>query len=122
MARVLVVDDVDYIVGHLVDILTEAGFEVATATNGAEGLEAYAAARPDAVLLDLGMPVLDGWATLPRMLALDPDARIVIHSGFIDAADNKRALAAGAACTLVKKLEREPLLAALTQAMSRERS
>ena len=116
MARVLVVEDVDYITGHLVDILTAAGYEVDTAINGVEGLEAYAAARPDAVLLDLGMPILDGWKTLPRMLALDPDARIIIHSGFINATDHTRLMALGAVGTLVKKLEREPLLAALAAA------
>lgn len=116
--RVLVVDDVDYIREDLVLILSEAGYAVTTAVNGAEALTAYAAQRPDAVLLDLGMPVLDGSATLPRLLMQDPTARIIIHSGFISAEESVRLLAAGAVGTLLKKLEPEALLAALSQALA----
>jgi two-component system, chemotaxis family, chemotaxis protein CheY len=41
--------------------LTDEGYRVQTATNGAEGLDAVATSLPDVVLLDMRMPVLDGW-------------------------------------------------------------
>lgn len=116
--RILVVDDVDYIREGLILMLSEAGYEVTTAANGVEALTAYAVQRPDVVLLDLDMPVLDGWATLPRLLAQDPSARVIIHSGFISADEHVRLLAAGAVGTLVKKLDPETLVAALVQALA----
>ena len=59
--KVLVIDDE----GDLLDIievrLAKAGFEVATATNGHLGLEKLAQFKPDAILLDVSMPGMDGW-------------------------------------------------------------
>jgi CheY-like chemotaxis protein len=59
--HILVVDDDASIRAALVDVLTEEGYRVTTATNGAEGLAAVAAGAPALVLLDMRMPVLDGW-------------------------------------------------------------
>jgi len=69
MKRILVVDDESAIVDALQDILSSEGYEVDTAINGAEGLERLRAKRPDLVLLDLMMPVLDGLGMLERMRA-----------------------------------------------------
>lgn len=117
MASILVVDDVDYIREGLTILLTRDGHQVRCVEHGAAALSAYAAARPDLVLLDLGMPILDGWATLPRLRVLDPAARIIIHSGYISPTDRQRALAAGAAGTLVKNLDPDKLRAAVQAAL-----
>jgi two-component system chemotaxis response regulator CheY len=58
---VLIVDDDDAIRALLAAILADEGYAVQTAADGAEGLAAVARARPRAVLLDMHMPVLDGW-------------------------------------------------------------
>lgn len=60
MTRILIVEDNTDLRDLLADVLADAGFEVMAATNGAEALAAGAAWRPDAIVLDLMMPVMDG--------------------------------------------------------------
>lgn len=67
MKRLLIVDDELAIVEALQDILSVEGYDVVTAFNGAEGLQRMTAAKPDLVLLDLMMPVMDGREMLRRM-------------------------------------------------------
>jgi two-component system chemotaxis response regulator CheY len=62
--RVLVVDDDDAIRLTVADALEDEGYLVLTATNGREALEEVESAPPDAIVLDLMMPVLDGWGFL----------------------------------------------------------
>jgi DNA-binding response OmpR family regulator len=66
--RVLVVEDDAPILSMIVDELTHLGFEVDTATNGAEALEQVVVQRPDAIVLDLMLPVLHGWAFVEQYL------------------------------------------------------
>ena len=67
MKRILIIDDEAEIVAALEEILTDEGYEVATATQGREGLAEMEKRRPDLVLLDLMMPVMDGATTLKAM-------------------------------------------------------
>lgn len=69
---VLVVDDDRDIRETLAEILTDEGYEVLTARNGAEGLAIVAEQRPGLVLLDLFMPVMDG-AEFRRQQLSDPE-------------------------------------------------
>jgi DNA-binding response OmpR family regulator len=62
--RILVVDDDDAIRHVVSDALLEAGFAVATATDGADALDQIDQYPPDAILLDLMMPSMDGWSFL----------------------------------------------------------
>jgi CheY-like chemotaxis protein len=62
--RVLVVDDEPLIRAFLADGLSDAGHQVLTAEDGAAAIERIGQDQPDAVLLDLLMPVMDGWAFL----------------------------------------------------------
>ena len=73
-ARVLVVDDEDNIVELLSVSLKFQGFEVQTATNGAQALDRAREARPDAVILDVMMPGMDGFGVLRRLRADGIDA------------------------------------------------
>lgn len=59
---VIVVDDDPAILDLVEMVLNEEGYEVMTATNGREALELLAAQQPSIVLLDLMMPVMDGWS------------------------------------------------------------
>jgi len=69
MATVLVVDDEPDILAILRVTLEASGYAVVTAADGAEALEAVERERPDAVLLDVGMPKVDGWQVLARIKA-----------------------------------------------------
>jgi CheY-like chemotaxis protein len=62
--RVLVVDDEAAIRYTVEDALSEVGYHVATAEHGAQALEEVSRARPHVILLDLMMPVMDGWTFL----------------------------------------------------------
>lgn len=66
-ARVLVVDDDSDIRMLVRELLERSGHLVAEARDGREGLRALHSWRPDLVLLDVTMPVLDGWGTLERI-------------------------------------------------------
>lgn len=59
--RVLVVDDEESIRDVVCDVLDQEGYPVATATNGAEALDVMESEHPCVVLLDMRMPILDGW-------------------------------------------------------------
>lgn len=86
-ARILVVED-DDLIRELVNlVLSSAGYEVVTASDGAAALEAIEGARPDLVLLDMRMPVMDGWEFARRYRAQpEPHAPIVVLTAARDAA------------------------------------
>ena len=71
MKAVLVVDDEDGIVGVLAAILEDAGYRVRTASNGRQALDSVERERPDLVLSDFMMPLVDG-AQLGRALRAEP--------------------------------------------------
>jgi CheY-like chemotaxis protein len=84
----LIVDDETSLVQVLEAILTDSGFRVVVAVNGRAALDQLAAAKPDLVLLDYMMPVLDGPAVLKAMAA-DPayrDIPVVMISSLPEAA------------------------------------
>ncbi|MGD0764978.1 MAG: response regulator, partial [Dehalococcoidia bacterium] len=68
-ARVLVVEDDPGILRALNTNLTRHGFDVETAETGAEALDAYARRRPDLILLDLGLPDIDGTVVIQEVRA-----------------------------------------------------
>ncbi len=76
MATILVIDDEPAIVDILRSILEEEGYNVITAVNGRQGLDLIAASRPDAVICDVMMPLMDGRA-LCRAVEADPGLRDV---------------------------------------------
>ena len=78
MARILVADDSLFARDHVRQLLEAAGHTVSVAGDGREAAIAYAAERPDAVVLDAVMPVLDGFEATSAILAIDPGARIVL--------------------------------------------
>jgi two-component system, chemotaxis family, chemotaxis protein CheY len=86
-ARVLIVEDDDGI-RDLVDlVLTSAGYEILTATDGAAALQVVGTVHPDLVLLDMRMPVMDGWEFARRYRAGPaPHAPIVVMTAARDAA------------------------------------
>jgi CheY-like chemotaxis protein len=61
MPQILVVEDDDAIRGLVSDLLRDDGYEVRQAANGLEALEQVRQVRPDLIVLDLMMPIMDGW-------------------------------------------------------------
>lgn len=78
MMKVLIVDDSEFIRGRCSRLLGERGYGVLEAANGKEALEQYRKCRPDAVLLDIIMPLMDGIVTLREMKKIDPGAKVAM--------------------------------------------
>ncbi len=77
---VLVVDDFEAGRDLVAEYLGFRGYDVATAADGAEGLEKAAELLPDAILMDLSLPVIDGWEATRRLRADERTRGIrVIH-------------------------------------------
>ncbi len=81
---ILVVDDEPPICRMLERHLVRLGYTVMTATGGRLALEKYKTARqrPHAVILDLGMPDMNGWKCMEELRAFDPGAKIVVTTGY----------------------------------------
>lgn len=113
--RVLIVDDDAQIRRFLKYILVSADYEVAEASNGFEALAQAASQRPDAILLDVMMPELDGFETCRRLRNLPNMATvpIIILSAKDQVSDKVEGFKVGATDYLTKPVERAELLARL---------
>jgi DNA-binding NarL/FixJ family response regulator len=101
--RVLIVDDEPIVRGMLSEVLLDAGFDVVgQAANGLEGVALANSSRPDAILLDVRMPKLDGLAAGRQIRETDRDVRLVFFSAYDDPALKGEADAVGASTFLVK--------------------
>ncbi|MFQ5997234.1 MAG: response regulator transcription factor [Dehalococcoidales bacterium] len=79
--KILVVDDEITLVRTLSKALTSKGYEVLEADNGQEALRLLFAHKPDLVLLDVAMPVLDGWQTCSRIRDISPTIPVIMLTG-----------------------------------------
>lgn len=75
---------------------------VAEAVNGAEAVQACEAEQPDAIVLDLAMPVMDGLQAIPRIRECSPETTIVVLSGFARGRLDGEALRRGASVYIEK--------------------
>lgn len=110
--RVLIVDDEPSIVISLEYLLKRSGFAVEIARDGQAGLAAIRASRPDLVVLDVMMPILDGFAVLEAVRA-DPDlahTRVLMLTAKGRAADQKKGLGLGADAYMAKPFSTRELV------------
>jgi two-component system, OmpR family, KDP operon response regulator KdpE len=116
--RILVVDDEPQIRKFLRISLGANGYEVAEAANAEEGIEAARARKPDVVILDLGLPDMDGQEAISAMRELG-DMPILVLSVRASEADKVEALDRGATDYVVKPFGIGELMARLRAAMRR---
>lgn len=107
--RILVVDDDEIILAAVSGILLQEGLNVETATNGSEALDCVERTHPDVVLLDMRMPILDGWAFARALRERDIELRIVVMTAAQDA--RRWAEEIGAQAYLAKPFDLEDLIA-----------
>jgi len=113
--RAVVIDDTIDIRELLSLVLTRSGMEVVgEAGDGQAGVELVRAQRPDVVLLDLSMPVMDGIEALPLIRELVPDAQIIVLSAFAGAV-TQQVLESGADGYLVKGTPLKKIVAYLEE-------
>ncbi len=97
MPKILYVEDNEDNIFMLTRRLRQQGFEVLVARDGEEGVAMAAAEAPDLILMDLGLPVLDGWEATRRLKA-GPETHsipVVALSAHAMDGDREKALAAG---------------------------
>lgn len=112
----LVIDDAEIVREKIKETARAAGWRVVgEAGNGKEGVERYGELRPAAVTLDLVMPEYDGIHALREILAINPDAKVVIVSALGQKNVLKDAFKLGAADFVVKPFDARTLAATLEQ-------
>ena len=119
--RVLVADDDPAVRESLRRSLTYNGYEVATADDGAQALSAISTHRPDAVILDVNMPRLDGLEACRRLRASGDDLPVLMLTARDEVQDRVMGLDAGADDYLPKPFALEELLARLRALFRRSR-
>jgi two-component system cell cycle response regulator DivK len=111
MKRVLIIEDVEINTDLLIQLL-EDDYELVTAADGAAGVEAAGRTRPDVILMDLSLPVIDGWEATRRLKA-DPDLRhipVIALTAHAMRGDEEKALAAGCDDYLTKPIDEDILV------------
>ncbi len=93
---------------------------VAEAESGEEALRTYAEVKPDVLVLDISMPGIGGLEAVSRLLAREPDARVLVLSAHEDTMHPRRALKAGALGYLSKRSAAEELIQAIRQVYQRK--
>ena len=117
-ARILIVDDLPFMRKVIRDVVVGAGFSVAAeAENGREGFLLYRQKRPDVVLLDIAMPVMDGITALARLIRLDPSARVIMCSAMGEQELIVRAIQLGARDFIVKPFPPERVVSAIRRSL-----
>jgi len=112
---VLVIED-SPVIQRLIEVcLRPAGFEVETADDGQAGIDAAQALKPEVVVLDVGLPVMDGWQVLNALQA-NPDTagiRVLVLTAHAQDELQAQATGAGAAGFLTKPFRPDDLRAAV---------
>ncbi|GAA0568011.1 response regulator [Craurococcus roseus] len=119
MTKVLLVEDHEELWDFLSRRLKRRGFEVVLAHDGQQGVDMVRAERPDVVLLDMNLPVMDGW-TAARTLRADPDTArvpIIALTAHAMAGDKAKALEAGCDDYHPKPVDFSRLLSQIEEAL-----
>jgi CheY-like chemotaxis protein len=112
MKKILIVEDVDLNVDLLTQLL-EDDYELTVAADGAQGVDAAGRLRPDLILMDMSLPVMDGWEATRRLKADEALKHIPVIglSAHAMSGDAERARAAGCDDYLTKPVDEDTLLA-----------
>jgi two-component system chemotaxis response regulator CheY len=118
MSKILVVDDAAFVRMQYKRCLLDFGYEVEEAVDGADALEKYQSLKPDGVLLDINMPVMDGLATLYKIMNIDPAARVAMVTCVGSQSIVLTALQTGAKDFVMKPVGNEGLINAVQRLVS----
>ncbi|MFH1153404.1 MAG: response regulator [Pseudomonadota bacterium] len=119
--QVLVVDDESRILESIGFFLKREGFAVTLASNGREALAHYRQMRFDLVLLDISMPDMDGFEVMAGILVRDPEAMVIMVTGYATVESAVRALKQGAWDFLKKPFEYAELVATVKNGLAQKR-
>jgi len=109
--HILVVEDERQLARHITSALTRHGHEASACNDGAEGLQAALGHPPDLIVLDLGLPGLDGLSVLARLREVNSPARVLILTARGEVEHRIKGLKAGADDYLAKPFSMDELVA-----------
>ncbi len=115
MAKVLVVDDAQFLRVRITKMLSSEGHEFEEASNGMEAVDAYQSYRPDIVLMDITMPEMDGMEALREIRSLDPESKVVMLTALGQESIVLEAIKLGAKDFIVKPFEKERVLGTISK-------
>ncbi|MBI2909928.1 MAG: response regulator transcription factor [Chloroflexi bacterium] len=118
--KILVVDDEPSVTGLMKEVLEEAGYTVFAALDGLAGLRIFFQHQPDAAIVDIMMPRMDGWELCSRIREVS-EMPIIILSARSQEMDKVRGLALGADDYLTKPVGNKELVARVESALRRAR-
>jgi two-component system, chemotaxis family, chemotaxis protein CheY len=113
MSKILVVDDAAFMRMRCTKLLQDNGYETMEAANGVEAVKKYQETKPDAVLLDITMPDMDGIATLKRLVEIDGQVKVAMVTAMGQQSLVIEALKSGARDFVVKPFNADRVLAAV---------
>ncbi len=118
MAKILIVDDAEFLRVRISKMLSGDGYEVFEAENGLKALETYKTLHPDLVLMDVTMPEMDGLTALKEIRKVDPQARVIMLTALGQESVVLEAVKSGARDFIVKPFERERVTSAINKILA----
>lgn len=116
MHKLMVVDDSNIIRNRIQRAYNSDSFMlVATATSGLDAIEKFNLHRPTVITMDLTMPQMDGLECIEKIIAINPDVRILVVSALSDKSTGIEALSLGASGFLTKPFSEQELVEALDE-------
>lgn len=111
MAKILIVDDSTFMRMAIAEMFKKLGHTVvAEASNGVEALEAYNRHQPDLVTMDVTMQIMNGIEAVKKIIAVNPDAKIIIISAITQKSQVIQAVMNGAKHYIIKPITMEKLV------------
>ena len=115
MAKILVVDDAEFLRVRISKMLSGDGHEIVEAENGLRALELYKSAKPDLVLMDITMPEMDGLTALKEIRKFDPKAKVIMLTALGQESVVLEAIKSGARDFVVKPFDRDRVMNAVAK-------
>jgi len=118
VAKILVVDDAKFMRVRCRNLLEENGYQVVEAGNGKEAIEQFLQERPDLVMLDITMPVMDGLEALKGIRSHDSEAVVIMCSALAQQSMVLQAVKEGARDFIVKPYDPDKILSTVGKFVS----
>lgn len=119
MSKILIVDDAQFMRKVIKDLLVEHNYtDLIEAKDGLEAVDMYEEHKPDLVIMDITMPLLDGIGTIKEIRTINPDAKILMCSAMGQEAMVMEALKQGAKDFIVKPFKADRVLSAIDKLLN----
>lgn len=118
MAKILIVDDAEFLRVRITKMLAGDGFDVFEAENGIKAVDLYKEVKPDLVLMDITMPEMDGLAALREIRSFDSQAKVIMLTALGQESVVLEAVKAGARDFVVKPFERDRVMSAINKLLA----